>query len=231
VRHVMRLLSMIVSRWLPLRCSWHRPVAAVCARPALGRRRAARGYTLVELMIVVAIVGVLAALAVYGVRQYMSAARSAEAKDMVGAIAKAAVAAFSRTETSANVVAVGGDAGTSEHQLCNGLASDWVPADPASVKGLKYQPSAQATKDFHTGSTTSGWKCLRFGVTNPMIYRLNYCRGCGDYSGALAGDFFVARAEGDTDADDVVAHFMLGGVATADAVNMQTRLWIENESD
>jgi type IV pilus assembly protein PilA len=185
-------------------------------------------------MMVVAIVGVLAALATYGVRKYLSAAKTAEAKEMVGAIAKASVAAFSRTHASADVVALGGEAGTSEHRLCESSPADtpnWVPSDPAAVKGRKYQPKGAAGQDFHTGTMTSGWKCLRFGVTDPMSYQLAYCHGCNDYSGALAGDFFVAAAEGDTDADGVVSRFMLGGIATADAVNMQTQLWVQNETE
>jgi type IV pilus assembly protein PilA len=45
-----------------------------------------RGFTLVELMIVVAIIGVMAALAVVGYRRYINAAGTGEAKSMIQGI-------------------------------------------------------------------------------------------------------------------------------------------------
>jgi len=48
-----------------------------------------RGFTLVELMTVVIIVGVLATLAVYGVRKYVFASKTAEAIHMIGSIKSA----------------------------------------------------------------------------------------------------------------------------------------------
>lgn len=49
-------------------------------------RRPQRGFTLVELMVVVAIVAALSTLAVYGVRKYVSASKASEPIYMIGQI-------------------------------------------------------------------------------------------------------------------------------------------------
>jgi type IV pilus assembly protein PilA len=57
------------------------------------RRRSEEGFTLIEMMTVVVIVGVLAVLAVYGVRKYILSAKSGEAVAMMASI-KTAEEAF-----------------------------------------------------------------------------------------------------------------------------------------
>jgi type IV pilus assembly protein PilA len=56
-------------------------------------RSASRGFTLVELMIVVVIVSILATIAVYGVSRYVASSKTGEAVQLIGAI-KAAQESF-----------------------------------------------------------------------------------------------------------------------------------------
>lgn len=59
-------------------------------RLSVGRRRGrANGFTLTELMIVVAMVGVLAALALVGYKRYIDSSKTSEATQMVAAIRSA----------------------------------------------------------------------------------------------------------------------------------------------
>jgi prepilin-type N-terminal cleavage/methylation domain-containing protein len=66
-------------------------------------RRKARGFTLVEMMIVVVIVGVLSALAVAGYRMLITSSHVTEAQAMVNNIAVAQEEYHSETQTYANV--------------------------------------------------------------------------------------------------------------------------------
>jgi prepilin-type N-terminal cleavage/methylation domain-containing protein len=56
-----------------------------CLQPG-SRRRAQRGFTLIELAIVVVIVGVLASLATYSVSEYIRHSKTSEAREIVGSI-------------------------------------------------------------------------------------------------------------------------------------------------
>src|SRR3954464_7149581 len=96
------------------------------------RKRLKEGFTLIELMIVVAIVGVLAVLAVYGVRKYIANAKTAEAKNSLGQIGKDAVTAFEGDKMKADILAPGG-AAKNTRKIC---PSGGTPV-PATIAGVK----------------------------------------------------------------------------------------------
>ncbi|OJY31149.1 MAG: hypothetical protein BGO98_45565 [Myxococcales bacterium 68-20] len=157
----------------------------------LKNRKNAEGFTLVELMIVVAIIGILAVLAIYGVTKYMANAKTGEARNAIGQLAKAAVASYEE-ERIMNELLAPGTAGTkSAHVIC-ATASKTVPGDIADVGNKKYQSSVEATKDWAIGDQMTGWPCLKFSLTEPQYFLYGY-----EASTAAGANAFAAYAQAD----------------------------------
>jgi type IV pilus assembly protein PilA len=170
----------------------------------MSRRSACRqaGFTLVELMIVVAIIGVLAALAIYGVARYLKHSKVAEANRSLGTIVTGESVQF-QVET-----VYGGSGGTTQtfyHQFC--------PSDgPVPSTGIPRASKVSApTGDY----ATAGWSCLRFNLTSPQYYQ--YSVTTNSATGTAAS--YTAYAYGDLDGNGTNSTFYVVGLGgpTGDA--------------
>jgi type IV pilus assembly protein PilA len=165
----------------------------------LTQLRNKRGFTLVELMIVVAIIGVLAALAIYGVRKYLTNAKTAEARMGLGRLAKDAEVAYEREAVTTGIVLLQQTAAIA-HRLC--ASAPAVPLAKASIANQKYQSSPADWK--------GPWDCLKFTMQDPQYFQYEYT-AVATVPSAVNGDNFSAIAHGDLDGDGVLSTFTLPG--------------------
>jgi type IV pilus assembly protein PilA len=176
------------------------------------RRTKSRGFTLIELMVVVAIIGILAVLAIFGVSRYLKTAKTAEATLNLSQIAKNANESLTREMMAGTYVAPTNTSGIN-YCVCDSAGAT-VPVAIASVKAKKYTSDPIADWAPTADPITKGWKCLKFTIDQPQYYMYTYTSGGSCATGTMPGtgaSGVHAIANGDIDGNGINSTFDLEG--------------------
>ncbi|HEY1957161.1 MAG TPA: prepilin-type N-terminal cleavage/methylation domain-containing protein [Polyangiaceae bacterium] len=183
------------------------------------RRKEARGFTLIELAVVVTIIGILAMLAVAGYRKLITSSHTSEATEMVNAIKVAQETYHSETGQYANISAA------------LGLGNLYPQATPDNKTATAWGGTCGVCTD------QTGWQKLPVHASGPV--RFGYATMAGNVStplpaspignvtfpanNQLTGDWYVIDAMGDMDGNSVYC--------TVVGVSWQRDLYVDKEGE
>jgi type IV pilus assembly protein PilA len=167
--------------------------------PTTMKRRAPEGFTLIELMIVVAIIGILATVAIPAFLDYMKRAKTSEASLNLNKLAKTSKRVFGEIGSYSAVDGALLPAGpaTNGNNCCGGVGG--ITGAPGTSTNNK------CTADPASFAADAGWKALEFSVDEASFYEYQYV------SSPTAP---IAYAIGDVDCDSNSATWTLNMTLT-----------------
>ena len=165
-----------------------------------------KGFTLIELMIVVAIIAILAVVAVPQFTKYMRAAKAAEANEMLDIIKKGTAVYYSTPRVKKDV-------GTKIE--CQFPAK--VGDTPAGASCCALDKNADDRCDACPGCwNNASWSALKFSLTDEHYFQYSY-----NSTGTLGTARWTGQAHADLDCDTIRSTFQLIGTGDPNATKAE----------
>ena len=174
-------------------------------------------------MIVVAIIGILAAVAIPGFMQYIKSSKTSEAKDNLNAIVKGATSYFQEEHCFDDTCMAPltrlypgkpTNVGKTSGAWAPASTTQSIPSTPNTVIGLKNSPAAQAT-----ALQSAPWTDLKYQINQPFYYNYYYQSQGSAASTADAVSTFGACAEASL-SESFDSTFVVRGTADGNVGNI-----------